>query len=199
MKLEKRKLSDLKPNAQNTRKHNPAQIDEMVKSVKQFGVIRPIIIDENNVILCGHGLFEALKVSGASDADCQVLAGLSDKQKKKLMLADNKIYELGTNDYANVEAILAELGAENDFEIPGYNSEILEEMYGIRSVENEVKSNPNLNVLPTAENSGSAGSGSEEEYHEEKPSPSARVQENREEAMKRNFIICPHCGGTIEV
>ena len=60
MKLEVVKLSDLKPLENNVRKHNDKQIDELVKSVEQFGQTRAMVIDEDNNILIGNGLYFAL-------------------------------------------------------------------------------------------------------------------------------------------
>ena len=60
MKLEVVKLSDLKPLEKNVRKHNDKQIDELVKSVEQFGQTRAMVIDEDNNILIGNGLYFAL-------------------------------------------------------------------------------------------------------------------------------------------
>lgn len=190
METVKIQLSELKPAEKNVRKHTPAQIDEFIKSINSFGVIRPIVVDEDNTILCGNGLYEALIKLGRDTADCKVVSGLSNKQKKKLMLADNKIYSIGVDDYNTIDEILAELGSEGDFEIPGYNPEILEELYGIKSVEASVQENKEKEVAAQQEIAQSSIG--------EVPTPTAHVQQEREKAMQRKVIICPHCGGTIE-
>ena len=57
MKLEVVKINDLKPLEKNVRKHNEKQIDELIKSVEQFGQTRAMVIDEDNNILIGNGLY----------------------------------------------------------------------------------------------------------------------------------------------
>ena len=56
------------------------------------------MVDEDGVILAGNGLYDALVTMQAEKADCYVVTGLTDVQKKKLMLADNRVYELGMTD-----------------------------------------------------------------------------------------------------
>lgn len=88
-----------------------------------FGQIRPIIIDEENTVLCGNGLFETLKQMGEKEADCYRVIGLSDNQKKKLMLADNRVFWLGEDDAESIDAFIRELG--DDLDIPGFDDESL--------------------------------------------------------------------------
>ena len=190
MNTEKRNINQIYPNEHNTRKHSDKQIEELWKSVQKFGAIRPVVIDENGVILAGHGLYEAYKRNGQTEADVLVVNGLSEKDKKKLLLADNKIYSMGIDNYSAIEEILQELGKDSDFEIPGYDADILEEMYGIKSVEGEAQKVPSLQAL-TGDSGGSEPS--------EDIIPSKHVEEAREEAVRdaEKFVICPNCGEKI--
>jgi len=123
VKTVKKKLADLKSPERNLRIHDDVQISEMCRSVTMFGQIRPIVIDENNVMLAGNGLHAALTRLGWSDADCYVASGLTEAQKKKLMIADNRIFDLGINDTAALDAFLLDL--KDDLDIPGFDEEIL--------------------------------------------------------------------------
>lgn len=194
MNIEKRNITDLIPNAQNVRKHTKNQIDEFKKSVDKFGVIRPIVIDENNVILAGHGLFETLKQQGKDEVEVMVINGLSEKDKKKLLLSDNKIYSLGVDDYSVIEDLLAELGAENDFEIPGYNSEILEELYGIKSVQQDasITDTPEKQIMQEAEKNIPIA----KTLNTPNDKLISKVSEAREK-NERKFVICQNCGEKI--
>lgn len=201
MKLEKRKLSELKENSINTRRHNQNQIEEFKKSINKFDVIRPIVIDDKNVILAGHGLFMALKELGREDADVVVMRGLSERDKKKLLLADNKIYSLGVDDYTAIESILKELANDSDFEVPGYDADILEELYGIRSVEKEVENGAIGKMLDTSEFSAQMVADAPESDAEIEqianytPEVPERLQEAKQDAIaNRKFVICPNCG-----
>ena len=199
MEYEKRKVSELIPNQNNVRKHNNSQIKEFVKSIEKFDTIRPIVIDENNVILAGHGLCEALKSMGREEADVIVKKGLSENDKKKLLLADNKIFSLGIDDYGVIESILTELGEKSDFDIPGYDSDTLEELYGIKGVEQEVAENgtPVSKALEGMATEGDDKKDDGEVKDAEDPKPSKAVEKAREEAGDRKFVICPNCGERI--
>lgn len=205
MIIEKRKLSEIKPNENNVRTHTSIQIQEFKKSITKFDVIRPIVVDENGVILAGHGLYEALKQLGYEEADVLVKSGLSEKDKKKLLLADNKIYSLGHDDYNTLDRILKELGQDSDFEIPGYDPDILEELYGIKSVAAAAEEQAKQFEPPTKPQEafdyqdGTSIPEDSSTRPERAPEPSKKFMEARAEAEKRNFIICPHCGEKIEV
>ena len=126
MKIVKMKLSELKCPEKNIRIHTDKQIQEFERSVKMFGQIRPIVADENNVILCGNGLFDTLTKMGYDTADVYKVTGLTENQKKKLMIADNKIYGLGIDDLDTFNKFLADLG--EDLDIPGFDENILKSM-----------------------------------------------------------------------
>lgn len=187
MQLEKRKLEELKKHPDNFRKHPQRQIEEMAKSVKQFGIVRPIVIDENNTILCGHGLYETLKYLGYESADCYVVKGLNEKQKKKLLLADNKVYSLGYDDTDIIDNILSNL--DGDFDIPGYDSNVLEELYSASSIEEqkvdeqlkEIEQDYNVPKLEKRDIKES-----DKQYVEV-------IQEQKDEDNQRKYILCPHC------
>ena len=68
MKLQKKKLSTLKPLEVNVRKHSDKQIKELIRSVNQFGQTRAIVIDEENNILIGNGLHAAMLEAGLEEA-----------------------------------------------------------------------------------------------------------------------------------
>ena len=70
----------------NVRKHTDKQIAEYVRSLRMFGQVKPIIVDENYEIICGNGLYLALMQMSEAECDCYVITGLTPSQKKKLML-----------------------------------------------------------------------------------------------------------------
>lgn len=123
MKIVKKKLSDLKSPEKNLRLHTDKQLKEFKRSIEMFGQIRPIVIDENNVMLAGNGLHEALTQLGFKEASCYVVTGLTEAQKKKLMMADNRIFDLGVDDMAAFDAFILEL--KDDLDIPGFDEDML--------------------------------------------------------------------------
>lgn len=121
-----KKLAELVQPEKNVRIHTEKQLQEFEKSVRMFGQIRPIVIDENNVILAGNGLYETLKRMGRGEAECYQYLELTENQKKKLMIADNKIFSLGIENLDTLNDFLVEL--QGDLEIPGFDEEILRQM-----------------------------------------------------------------------
>ena len=126
MNVVKMPLSSLKRPQRNVRMHTEKQLKEFERSVTMFGQIRPIVVDDERTILAGNGLYETLLRMGWTEADVLQMQGLSDSQKKKLMLADNKIYGLGVDDLDSFDAILNEL--QDDLDIPGFDEELLKSM-----------------------------------------------------------------------
>ena len=126
MKTSTVQLADLKPLDRNPRKHSHIQITELKRSVEMFGQIRPLIVDEGNNVLAGNGLLIALKELGWTQAEAYVMTGLSEADKKRLILADNKVASLGTDDYSVIEELIFEL--RDDLNIPGFDDEILKSL-----------------------------------------------------------------------
>lgn len=197
MKLEVVKLSDLKPLEKNVRRHNEKQIEELVKSVEQFGQTRAMVIDEDNNILIGNGLYFALLKMNKSDVQCYRKTGLSEVEKKKLILSDNKIYGLGSDDYEEINNYIQEITGMGDFEIAGYDKFILEQMtatdeeveeaiknYGVITDDKFIQEEPKQEVHYT-----------EPEVNNE---PVTMVTETKVgEKAEKKYIICPSCGEMI--
>ena len=117
-------LPQLKRPERNVRIHPEKQIKEMMRSLEKFKQTRALVVDEDYTVLIGNGILTAMERMGYEAADCHIVTGLSDAEKKKLMLADNQIHRLGIDDAEAFDAIIAELG--NDIEIPGYDDELLQ-------------------------------------------------------------------------
>ena len=97
MKYVKMQLKSIKPYENNPRNNEEAVYDVM-ESIRQCSYISPIIVDENGVILAGHTRYEALNNLGYSECSVIVAEDLTEEQKKKYRLYDNKAGELATWD-----------------------------------------------------------------------------------------------------
>lgn len=86
-------VSALKPYRRNARTHSPKQIEQIANSIRQFGFTNPLLIDEKNEIIAGHGRLEAARQLGMKEVPAIYLRGLSAAAKSALRLADNKIAE----------------------------------------------------------------------------------------------------------
>lgn len=126
MNIVTKKLSELAAPEKNVRIHTEKQLHEYEKSVRMFGQIRPIVIDENNMIMAGRGLYDTLCRMGMETAECYQYMDLTENQKKKLMIADNKIFSLGIENLDTLNEFLADL--QGDLDIPGFDEEILKQM-----------------------------------------------------------------------
>jgi DNA modification methylase len=102
-------LRKLRPNKRNARTHPQKQIRQIQSNYRRFGWTNPIIVDESNIILAGHGRYEAALQLGLLEVPVIVVAGLSDVEKRALALADNKIAENAGWDRKRLAEELAEL------------------------------------------------------------------------------------------
>ena len=219
MKVIKKKLSELRRPKKNVRNHSIKQIEEFKRSVQMFGQIRPIVIDEDNVILAGNGLFMALEALGRTEADCYVAAGLTEAGTKKLMLADNRIFNLGVDDLQAFEEIILEL--DHDFDIPGYDADLLETLvidvgaadtlmggYGIisddtkqemeRAGERYAKEDQSFadaadRIIPTQSESPHSIAGNDSPSIPEEAVSALADQPD----LPQRFMLCPKCGEKI--
>lgn len=202
MEIVSKKLTELKPARKNVRLHPQKQIDEMKRSVEMFGQYRPLIVSYNGEILVGNGLYETFVQMGKDTIECIVLPkNTSEKKKRKLMLADNKIFSLGKDFLSNIDELLSEF---DEFDIPGFDEDVLSNLYS------EIQDNfPSEEIVPSAFGVVPPEKVEEikraEQEREEKPRVDSEekyelkreVLENHETAEEqdtRNYITCPHCG-----
>ena len=91
MEIVYKDINELKPYKNNAKKHPQNQIDKIKKSIEEFGFNDPIGIDENNMIIEGHGRYEALKQMGLKQVPCIELNNMTEEQKKAYILVHNKL------------------------------------------------------------------------------------------------------------
>ena len=83
---------------ENNPRNNTEAIQYVANSIKEFGFKVPLVIDSDNVVICGHTRLLAAKQLGLKDVPCVVADDLTDKQIKAFRLADNKVGEIATWD-----------------------------------------------------------------------------------------------------
>lgn len=206
-------LSDLVRPEKNMRIHTEQQLREFERSVAMFGQIRPIVVDENRVILAGNGLYDTLIRMGRKTADVYQYNDLSENQKKKLMIADNKIFNLGIENLDTLNSFLEDL--RDDLDIPGYDEEILKQMvadadeitekiseYGTLDDEEisairERTARKEAVIEPNNSSNGFNGSETLENGAVITRSDLIKQEQDEETAEIKRFIICPNCGEKI--
>lgn len=207
MEITRMRLADMKKPEKNVRIHTKQQLKEFRRSVEMFGQIRPIIIDENNVILAGNGLYDTLVAMGEETAEVCRYDSLTPNQKKKLMIADNKIFSLGIENLETLNSFLEDL--QEDLDIPGFDEEILKQMmseaediteklseYGTLD-ENEVqKIWENARRKERRIQEIEAGQdGIQRPEQEASISAGQELTEDKEQVTEeREYFICPKCG-----
>ena len=115
LQVEYRPLAVVIPYARNARSHSEAQIAEIAGSIRAFGFANPILVGEDGDVIAGHGRLAAARLLGMSEVPVIVLSGLSEVERRQLVLADNRI---GLNAGWNAEMLglelkdLSDLGAD---------------------------------------------------------------------------------------
>lgn len=108
MRYVKKKLSQIKPYPNNPRINDEA-VEDVMESIRQCSYISPIIVDEDGVILAGHTRYEALKRLGYLSCEVVIVEDLTEDQKKKYRLYDNKTGELAKWDQKKLSAELCDV------------------------------------------------------------------------------------------
>jgi hypothetical protein len=93
MKLTKKKLKELIPYENNSKKHSQEQVEYIAKSIEDFGYLQPIVVNEKLEILIGHGRYEALKFLGIKETEVFIKEGLSEEEQIHLRIMDNRLNE----------------------------------------------------------------------------------------------------------
>ena len=131
MEIIYKKVQELIPYLNNSRTHSEEQVNQICASINEFGFTNPLLIDEKDMIIAGHGRLLASKKLGMEEVPCIVLEGLTEAQKKAYIIADNK---MALNAGWDEELLKIEL--ENlkeldfDLELTGFNVDELDDILG---------------------------------------------------------------------
>ncbi len=112
-----RPVAELRPHAGNARVHSAEQLEQIKASMLAFGFTNPLLVDEDGVLIAGHGRLEAASALGMAKVPVIVLRHLSAVQKEALRLADNRIAENATWDQALLRDALAAMQAVPDIDL----------------------------------------------------------------------------------
>ena len=143
-------VADIKPFERNAKEHPKEQVEQIKKSITEFGMNDPIAIDENNVVIEGHGRLLALKELRTENVPCIRLTHLTEGQKRAYVLTHNK---LTMNTGFNSDLLFGELDflkdSGFDMSLTGFSLDELEKMFENNN-EPEVKED-NFDVDKAAE------------------------------------------------
>ena len=124
MQIETLNIELLIPYAKNSRTHSPEQVAQIAGSIREFGFTNPVLVDEQNGIIAGHGRVMAARKLNMPDVPCIRLAGLTETQKRAYVIADNKLALNAGWDDELLALELKELeNAGFDLELTGFSDE----------------------------------------------------------------------------
>jgi len=136
-------LDRLVPYARNARTHSEAQLAEIAGSIREFGFVNPVLIAEDGTIIAGHGRVLAARQLGMDAVPSIRLTGLSDSQRRALVLADNRIALNAGWDEALLALELSDLKeAGFDLGIMGFEDGELDRLLAGAEAENETSTPP---------------------------------------------------------
>ena len=166
--MEKIDINQLVPYERNARVHNPKQVTAIARSIKACGFNNPVLVDEKNVVIAGHGRLAAAKQLGLKEVPIVRLNHLNEKEKKAYIVADNRLAERASWDDKLLKLEFQELSVDADFDLS---------LTGF--------STPETDLLLY----GSVGAAPEETY-QEPPDILKRVQPGDVWALGRHKVIC---------
>jgi len=181
-KIEYIDIKKLKVYEKNNKRHSEEQINLLMENIKRFGFTTPLLINNDNLIIAGHGRLEAGKKLGLKKLPIIRIDDLTEEEERLLRLADNRLTELGEWDW---EAINKELEELFDLDI---NTEITG--FELDNIEEEIFT-PNYN--PNIGNNEVT-----EDIIKKTESQLSDLSNNQNKPTSRK-IICPHCLKEFEV
>ena len=123
-------VKSLIPYARNARTHSDMQVAQIAASIKEFGFLNPIVIAEDNTILCGHGRLMAAQKLGLKKVPCVKESHLTETQRRAFIIADNKLSLNAGWDNELLSVELTELQvADFDLELLGFDEKELSQLF----------------------------------------------------------------------
>jgi ParB-like chromosome segregation protein Spo0J len=137
MKIEMRKVSEIKPYENNPR-HNDDAVDAVAASIREFGFRQPIVVDEQDVIIVGHTRYKAALKLGLETVPVHVAVGLTAAQAKAYRLADNQTATMSGWDDDKLPLELAQLQEMGfDLDLTGFSGDELLRLLGSETNEGQ--------------------------------------------------------------
>ena len=136
-----KRIGELVPYEKNPRKNTKA-VKYVANSISEFGFKVPIVIDENNVVICGHTRLLASEKLGLNEVPCIIAKDLTEEQIKAFRLADNKVSEKAEWDF---DLLNEEMDEIFNFDMTDFGFEFVDEEKNKEDTQNKVEGILNLN------------------------------------------------------
>jgi len=116
LKIVYKKVNDLNKYIKNARTHSDTQVEQIINSITEFGWTNPVLIDENDTVIAGHGRLVAAEKLHLEEVPCIVLSNLTDTQKRAYLIADNQLALNASWDFDILQSEIADLSL-SDFDV----------------------------------------------------------------------------------
>lgn len=141
------KMSQLVPYARNARTHSEEQIKQIQASIREFGFVNPVIIDDDYNIIAGHGRVAAARAERMQEVPCVFVGHLTETQKRAYILADNKLALNAGWDPELLKIEIDELRSlDFDIELTGFELEEIENIFESDQPEDSAEDEYEVNV-----------------------------------------------------
>ena len=143
---------DLRPWAKNARTHSKKQIRQIAASIRTFGFTNPVLIDQTNTILAGHGRVQAAMEIGMHEVPCIRIEHMTAAEKRAYVIADNKLaLNAGWDEDLLTEELKGLLATETlGFDIGVIGFEVAEMDALVEGLTPEDPGNPEDDIVPDA-------------------------------------------------
>lgn len=109
VELREVEIAALKPYERNAKRHGAGQLAKLERSIRELGFLSPCLIDKNHNVIAGHGRIQAAAAAGLTKVPCVFVEGLTDAERRRYIIEDNRISEFGDWDMDVLEKELKEL------------------------------------------------------------------------------------------
>jgi len=123
-----RRTGELVLSVRNPRSHSPEHVNQLAASIREFGFTIPILLDERDEVIAGHGRLLAARELGLDEVPTLTATGWSEAQQRAYRIADNKLTESGQWDDHLLREELSELAGEFPLEAMGFAQAELEDL-----------------------------------------------------------------------
>ena len=124
------RIDELVPYANNAKIHGPEQIEQLRRSLREFGFVSPVLIDEDKNLIAGHGRVEAARAEGMTEVPYVTVSELSEAQRRAYIIADNRLAETGEWDAARLKFEMEELSSLSfDTSLTGFTMDEIETIH----------------------------------------------------------------------
>ena len=124
------RIDELRPYENNAKIHGEEQIKQLRRSLREFGFVSPVLIDEDNNLIAGHGRVEAARAEGMTEVPYVLVSDLTEAQRRAYIIADNRLAETGEWDAARLKFEMEELSSLSfDTALTGFTMDEIETIH----------------------------------------------------------------------